>query len=268
MRHPKDRKEGMKEFADWAGISKNIAWRPNLGNQAGLQWALPDVPFKQAMEDFRFVADRGASAIFFDTLFEHWAPLAPYYYLIAQLAWDPKADGNAILEDYFARCYGPAAPEMKKYWKLMEDTRQRLVDSVESRFRVINVDQYFNAEVIAKAEGHLAEAQKLAAAVPKYAARVEFTNCGFRFAKSIVEIRSLMKKYEESKLKDKELEKTILGKWDDLTKMASSFPESAINLRRLTPGKKGTNRMNGLHPSSPVSKKMLRDISRSGLDLD
>jgi hypothetical protein len=267
MRHPQDRQKGMKGFADWAAISKNIVWRPNLGNQAGLQWGLPDVPLTQAIEDFRFVAEHGAVGVFFDSLFEHWAPLAPYYYLISQLAWDPKADGNAILEDYYKRCYGPAAATMKKYWQLMEATRQRMVDKVPSRFRAFKIYEFFTAEVVAQAESYLDEAEKLTAADAKYAARVNFSRCGFRYARTIVEIRALMHKLEESKLKDKEVEKAILEKWDGLTKMVAAFPEAAVNFKRFTPGK-GNQRVMGLHPVFPTQAKRLRDITDAGLDLD
>jgi hypothetical protein len=262
MRHSAERELGMKQFDDWSKVAKHIIWRPNLGNQAGLQWGFPDVPFQQTMEDIRFVAERGAKGIFFDMFYESWANLAPYYYLVSQLGWNPYADGNAILEDYFVRCYGPAAPAMREYWLFLEKTRQHFVDSIESRFRVVRINEFYTEEVWQKADSYLKEAEKLTANDPKYAARVHFTRCGFHYARALVEQRSLMVQLEGSKPKDKELEQLIRDKWVALEEMVATFPEHAVNFGRMrSPG-----RTAGLHPDAPLSTKKMRD--NVGLDLD
>jgi len=262
MRHPSTRKVEMQQFADWADLTKNIIWRPNLGNQAGLQWGFPDVPFQQTMEDFRFVAEHGAIGIFFDMFFENWANLAPYYYLTSQLAWNPYADGNAILADYFERCYGPAAPAMTKYWLFLEKTRQHFVDSVETPFRLVRVHEYYTDEVWNQAEAFLQEAERLTEGEAKYVARVNFTRCGFIYAQALVEQRALMAKYEAGKASDKELEETIRNKWAALGETVAAFPEAAVRFKRM----ESPRRAAGLHPGAPTSNKMRR--ADRGLDLD
>jgi len=262
MRHPSTRKVEMQQFSDWAALANNIIWRPNLGNQAGLQWGFPDVPFQQTMEDFRFVADHGAIGIFFDMFFENWANLAPYYYLASQLAWNPYADGNAILEDYFKRCYGPAASAMTKYWMFLEKTRQNFVDTVETPFRLVRVHEFYTEEVFGEAESYLAEAERLAKDDPKYAARVHFTRCGFLYAQALVEQRSLMVQYEAGKSGDKELEQVIRDKWAALGETVATFPEAAVRFKRMDNPKRAA----GLHPDAPASNKMRR--ADRGLDLD
>jgi len=262
MRHPAERDPKMQQFAEWAKLAKQIVWRPNLGNQAGLAWGFPDVPLQQTMKDFRFVADRGTIGLFFDMYYENRANLSPYYYLVGQLAWNPQADGNAILEDFYQRSYGPAAPAMKRYWTLLEKTRQHFVDSIESRFRVARIHEHYTDNVLAQAESILVEAEKLVAADPKHAARVHFTRCGFIYARALVSQRSLMARFEAGKSKDKELEQRIRNQWAELRKTVSTFPEWAVFFKRMESAKRAA----GLHPDAPISKKMLRDSA--GLDLN
>lgn len=260
MRNPAERTVQMQQFADWAKISKQLIWRPNLGNQAGLQWGFPDVPFHQAMEDFRFVAKHGTMGLFFDMYFENWANLAPHYYLISRLTWNPQEDGDAILDDYFLRCYGPAAPNMKNYWLFLEKTRQHFVDTVQSPFRVALVHNYYTDAVLSQAESYLTEAEKIASQDPKFAARVHFTRCGFTYAKALVEQRRLMSRFEAGKSLDKELEQSISDKWKALGETVSTFPPAAVFFKRMDNAKRAA----GLHPAAPISPKMLKDVA--GLD--
>jgi len=260
MRHPAERDPRIQQFAEWAKLAKQIVWRPNLGNQAGLAWGFPDVPLQQTMKDLRFVADHGSIGLFFDMYYENWANLSPYYYLVGQLAWNPQADGNAILEDFYQRSYAPAAPAMKRYWTLLENTRQHFVDSIESPFRVTRIHEHYTDDVLAQAESILAEAEKLVAADPKHAARVHFTRCGFIYARALVAQRSLMARWEAGKSKDKELEQRIRTQWKELGQTVSTFPEWAVFFKRM----QSAQRAAGLHPDAPMSKKMMKDSA--GLD--
>jgi len=212
------------------------------------------------MKDLRFVADHGSIGLFFDMYYENWANLSPYYYLVGQLAWNPQADGNAILEDFYQRSYGPAAPAMKRYWTLLENTRQHFVDSIESPFRVTRIHEHYTDDVLAQAESILAEAEKLVAADPKHAARVHFTRCGFIYARALVAQRSLMARWEAGKSKDKELEQRIRTQWKELGQTVSTFPEWAVFFKRM----QSAQRAAGLHPDAPMSKKMMKDSA--GLD--
>lgn len=46
----------------------------------------------------------------------------PTYYVAAKLLWDAHADVAALLDDYYARGYGPAAQPMRRYYELIEET--------------------------------------------------------------------------------------------------------------------------------------------------
>jgi len=269
------------DFLNWASISKSMIWRPNLGNQGGRMWGLPDVPFQELADDFHFVAEHGVMGVFFDTLFEHWATMAPYYYLVCQLAWDPRADHQALLEDYLTRCYGPAAAPMRDYWLLMERTRRQLVDTVASPYSAYSVPEFYTAEFFVAAEQLISQANALTqSADDKYTRRVEFTHCGLVYTQAIVEIRQLMQQIEQEKTDRQARSEAVLQKWRDLEQTVNQFPEFAINFKRMGAGSEahqpnvaatknsGGKRITGLHPASPVKASVLRSLSESGLDLD
>jgi hypothetical protein len=265
------REAGKKQFADWAAITKQMIWRTNIGNQGGIQTGFPDVPFQQAMEDIRYVADKGVIGIFFDSLFEHWGTNAPYFYLLSQLAWNPYADGNAILEDYYQRCYGPAAGPMKEYWQLMEATRNNMVETIAMpRAAIMRCPQFFTEEVFAKAEALLAQAAQSAESDPKYTQRVAFTQAGWMHTKAMVEIRSLMAQTEEKPKERDEIYPQVLEKWSNWQKMSKEFPPYSINTVLLNPSRPGNRRIMGFHPDAPISNRALREMAAGpdGLDMD
>jgi hypothetical protein len=280
LRHEAMRKEEKQQFADWAKVSKQLFWRPNLGNQGGTQTGFPDVPFQQAMEDMRFAAEHGVMGVFFDSLFEHWAPNAPFFYLLSQLTWNPYADGNAILEDYYRRCYGPAAGPMKEYWKLMERTRQKMVDTIAlPRVSVLRSHQFYTDEVFRQAHAHLTAAGQATEGNPKYAARVAFTRTALVHTEALVGIRALMEKAENAPKQRDAIHAQVLEKWTAWEAMAEHFPPYSIATKRLgfdpsvpkaERGEKSTDsrRIMGFHPSSPLSKRALREMSGKGLDLE
>ena len=43
------------------------------------------------------------------------------YYVFSRVCWDPSVDVDAIIREYFERCYGAAAPEAEKFCRELED---------------------------------------------------------------------------------------------------------------------------------------------------
>lgn len=44
------------------------------------------------------------------------------YYVFSRLAWDPSVDVDAILDEHYRLMYGAAAPQMKEFFEILEDT--------------------------------------------------------------------------------------------------------------------------------------------------
>ncbi len=129
----------MRQHAGWSQVAKHLMWRPNLGSQAGLSWGMPDVAMTQASEDFQFVADHHGLGLFFDMFWFHWSTQGPHYYALGHLAWNPRINVNELMDDYYARAFGPAANDVKAYWQLMERTRMEFVSEEPSRHRAFDL---------------------------------------------------------------------------------------------------------------------------------
>ncbi|MEO6909045.1 MAG: DUF4838 domain-containing protein, partial [Abditibacteriaceae bacterium] len=46
-----------------------------------------------------------------------WGPLGRAYYVAEKLMWNPNLDMDALLNDFYSKAFGPAAPMMKKYYE-------------------------------------------------------------------------------------------------------------------------------------------------------
>ena len=101
------------KFSDWGKVSRNLIWRPNVWNRAGGTLGLPDIAIRQVIKDFRFVGENHCIGLMFDTIWENWPTHGPQYYVMAQMAWNPMADGEAILKDYYRRGFRTAAGDIE-----------------------------------------------------------------------------------------------------------------------------------------------------------
>ena len=270
MRSPEARKIPMQQHAAWAKKAKHLMWRPNLGSQAGLNWGMPDVAMTQAGEDFRFVADNHCIGLFFDLFWFHWATQGPHYYALAHLAWNPHADVAAVMDDYYRRGFGPAAAEVKAYWELLERTRMDFVAEEPSRQRAFDIPKKYTPGLLARAQAHLdAAAKKLAGADEKYRRRLAFIHCGFDYTGLVVDTRAWMQKFEAGKGKDADAKAKVLANWQRIETMKKRFPEFAINWRAVfrapIPGGEA-KRVMGLHPDTPLSGRVLRELRAAGVE--
>lgn len=67
----------------------------------------------------RCAADCGAK-LFFAELNPDWGLDGPKAWLAARLAWEPTADAVSLLDEYYKRAYGPAAPAMRRLYAIVE----------------------------------------------------------------------------------------------------------------------------------------------------
>jgi hypothetical protein len=49
-----------------------------------------------------------------------WNLYGPHTYLASRLMWDAEADVDAILDDYYSKLFGDAAPHVKHYWERID----------------------------------------------------------------------------------------------------------------------------------------------------
>jgi len=58
----------------------------------------------------------------------------PGVYLGMRLAWSPAAKPQAVLDEFYARCYGAAAAPMRRYWQTIDDAWQQTPEHGGSHF--------------------------------------------------------------------------------------------------------------------------------------
>ncbi|MFA7158481.1 MAG: DUF4838 domain-containing protein, partial [Kiritimatiellia bacterium] len=108
-----------ERWKGWAEKASTMVFRPNLFHYSGGWLGLPTIATRRTIEDFRFLAENKCVGIEVDTLPRCWATQGVQFYLMAQLAYDPMRDGNAVLKDYYRRGFGKAAGEVEQYFSLM-----------------------------------------------------------------------------------------------------------------------------------------------------
>jgi hypothetical protein len=57
----------------------------------------------------------------------NWGPHGRGYYIANKLLWNPDADVNALLADFYERAFGPGAPAMKRYYERLAPENEPLV---------------------------------------------------------------------------------------------------------------------------------------------
>ncbi len=208
-----DGEKSSQQFADWGAMSLNIFYRPNLPGGSGMYEMLPDVPFGRATETFRFVAEHNCTGIWFDTIDECWPTQGPLYYLMAQLAWNPRRDGYAIMDDYYRRGFGPAAGQLKAYWTLMEETRNRMVDGKLKYLQVYDTAFFKQAaSLLNAADAAVAKAPEI------YRQRIAYVRVGLEFTRKLIEAMELSTRCKT----DKEAADRMRVLWKEIEPIAKN----------------------------------------------
>jgi len=236
-----------QQFEAWSSILPSMFWRPNTGSPAGWQQGLPDLHVAQTIRDFKDVAAANCIGIYIDGVWEHWATVGPLYYIMAQLAWDPAADADAILTDYYDRAFGPAAPQVREYFEAIEKERMAFTTK-NGEAGVFSFPQLYTETLLTESRARL---DRAAAAVPAdslFAKRVAFIGAGLTYTRKTLENIELMDRYW--KTKDESIAEQVKQNWAAIEKLVAENPY-AINWGPVRPT---TPRMAGLHPDNPPPK--------------
>lgn len=216
----KDR-ETWKQWWEASGKRNNMVWRPNLmARNAG---AMPYVFMHRHAENMRFLADHGLGGLHWNSLSNHWATQGPQHYLNAQLAWNPYLDPDEILEDYYHRAFGPAAPHLRDYFSLFEEHyrllaeqykgvtfstysdppkifREMRTDGKQGRTRLGREGITRNNRLEKRARHHLELArQKVSDPDSPYRRRIEFISSGLDFVVAQLDCMEALNDLREKK---------------------------------------------------------------------
>jgi len=171
----------------WSKVATHLGYYNYMYNLADA--TLPMFKFSAYKKEFPYLKDHRLSVMTLEVL-SNWHIYGPQLYLGMRLAYDPKADADAIMEDYWTRFYGPAAaPHMKAYWMGIDAATERLTSHAGSFF---GFQEIYTPEFLKQCAGHLAQAAEAAKTQPTYAARVALHAEGFRSAQQYREMCDAM----------------------------------------------------------------------------
>jgi hypothetical protein len=172
----------VRNLAAWAQITDTLyVWHYNT-NFANYLMPFPD--FEEFPADTRLYGRSGVKGIFFQGAYGPGgggsdAELRSY--VMSKLLWDPKAESDALVNEWMAGVYGPAAKPMRRWFDLLHE-KARTPDKHFFIFDPPTV-HYMSAEVIAEGDKLFDEAERSAtgdAVASEYVAKARL---GLRYVK-------------------------------------------------------------------------------------
>ena len=131
--------------------------------------------------------------------------MAPNFWAITHMMWDPKRDTAKVMPDFYQSAYGPVAKEMEAFFGAYShalDThwpeRDRVVDATGIAYANIIAawGKLIPNEAIAEAESHL-QAAEVKAPAGEYANRVKFHRFGHDYTKVMLQLLSNYKQLSD-----------------------------------------------------------------------
>jgi len=115
-----ERKRELDEYAAWTKKIGQKVWAWNYANRGadGGKY-VPQMTPKAVGEYYKTI-----SPMIFGAFMESECAWSIFnylnYYVFAKVMWDPTIDVNALLDEHHRLMFGPAAPEMKAFYELLE----------------------------------------------------------------------------------------------------------------------------------------------------
>jgi hypothetical protein len=232
-----ERQTQKKEWQQWAEKTGMMWYRPNLWYWCGGIWGMPEVAMKKTIEDFRFLAENHCIGLEVDGYRGYWATQGPEYYVMAKVTYDPLHDGQALLKDYYRRGFGPAAKTIEKYWNLMEEAQEAVLQS--PNFRLGNGNRYglpavfqqvYTERFLDRADQLLQQASAEATEGPEvYRKRVEFVQYGLDYTRLMMRSIALMTLARESHGKDVQAVRKAVENWAAIEQLVKQAGPIGLN---------------------------------------
>ncbi len=192
-RDPENLAEWREKVSGWQKLGAKMVVREGWGNHY-----YHDMHFLHYDQIISNLAE--ANALGFVAAYgegsKNFAAMAPNYWALTKMMWDPARDTDGLMEDFWQAAYGPVAAEMEAFF---ESYNQALNDNWSKRDRRLPTTGIAYANVIgawrrlipeaavAEAEKHIEEAAAKAPA-GEYADRVRFHRFGHDYTKLMLEL--------------------------------------------------------------------------------
>jgi hypothetical protein len=131
----------------------------------------------------------------FDSLTHDWASRGLNYYVLAKLLWDPSQNVDALIQDYCDKGFGPASPDIQKYFSTLEECTDEIAKNAADNSRAEDaldpnsvrgilslIAKTYTPEKLAALQTILDNAKKPAANDSEILQRIDFLEQGLRYA--------------------------------------------------------------------------------------
>jgi hypothetical protein len=173
----------------WAAAAEHIAYRTYNYNLA--ECLVPFSKLSVWKHDIPYLKKKGCIGINLESL-ANWEIYGPHLYQSIRLAYDPGADSDSMMDDYFMKFYGPkAGPLMKQYWMSIDEAFANMKCESGSFYALPLV---YTPQFLKNLNGLVRRAIEVAKNDQTYSARVAMTAEGLKNAEQYIQIRDVMNK--------------------------------------------------------------------------
>jgi hypothetical protein len=226
------RQQALKDWDAWTQVATKAYFRPNLLHAGRTEGVLLVYVHKLA-EDFRYLAHHKMLGTDFDSCLHHWATQGLNYYVLAKLHWNPELNVDAIIDDYCASGFGPAAALVKQYFLRIEELTDEIAVKHRhvSRWRDIDVMVPYTREVLTELDGLLTRAERLARGDDVVVKRLRFLRRGLAWTDIQRQAIPILR---ERGTVDRDAAKVLNQRWEMGLEILRQHP-LAVNIGYISP---------------------------------
>lgn len=211
------RKQMLGMIDGWASRASHLGYYNYMYNLADV--TLPFFKYTPCKSEFPYLVDKGLMYMTIEVV-SNWYVYGPQIYLSLRMAYDPKLDAAAVMEDYYTKFYGPAAPHMKAYWLKIDEAVAHHPCHSGGWF---GLNLAYTPEVMRVLESALAKASDAAKGDEMYSARVAMHAAGFQNVIDYKAINAAMARGDFQKAK--QVYDGMVSRIGGLIKLQAANPE-------------------------------------------
>ena len=202
QRDPENLREWRESVSGWKALGAKLVVREGWGNHY-----YHDLPFlhdRQIASNLAEASDLGFIGVSGEGS-KSFATMAPNYWAMTHLMWDPHRDPSSLMHELYQAAYGPVADEMKAYFEAYDHAldvnwskRDRVVDTTGIAYANMlgSWDKLIPSSVVDDAEQHLKAAEAKAPA-GEYANRIKLQRLGQDYTRVMLQLLSNYRRLAE-----------------------------------------------------------------------
>ena len=161
------------DLRGWSKLTRELGLWNYVANYRRSVFPLPNI--RHQADDLRFFAENKVGWVFEQG--ENWTGRAGELvelraWLLGHLLWNPYLDQEALINEFLSGFYGPAAPHIRGYIKLLHDEMARHPEVSLQPYRSGTQEDWLSFRKLLEARECMGSARQAVATDPKLSARV------------------------------------------------------------------------------------------------